>query len=302
MTGKLEGASKALDVAHKTVVLGMLPAAALFLNMQKDMFGQVMEKQRTLFEHGLKTRQMDVDLTVKFFDILESKRFSCFDENKAPLLDIIVQQHNSHNKVQIGAEVYENLVLEALQDQGCQVSKDAARVKDREGAVPIATSYQPLGENEQGPPAAADNTQIKRMLAKALAEEERRPAPAASSEPDVTGSTAPAAADAPAGADGWVAVGRYKGKADGFTNFTVFEPEQQKVNETGQIAPGATLRARWPVFLRRNTSDANQGRNPILGLVTEGTCARVVESRRDLRGQTWAAIDVAEACRSGAYL
>lgn len=83
---------------------------------------------------------MDVELTVKFYDILEPKRFACFDENKAPLLYIMIGQHNAHNRIPIDeAQVIQSLMAESLQNPSCRANQDSLLVASLGGGVPTRT-------------------------------------------------------------------------------------------------------------------------------------------------------------------
>lgn len=89
--------------------------------------------------------------------------------------------------------------------------------------------------------------------------------------------------------DGWVAVGRFPSVRAADQNFRV--PDSAVTN--GEIQFGTMIRARWTVNLRttyENTEE--QGLNPVLGVIQAGECVKVLESRADVRGQTWAYVDV----------
>ena len=97
--------------------------------------------------------------------------------------------------------------------------------------------------------------------------------------------------------DGWVAVGRFPSAQTAYQNFRV---PDGAVKKSGEIQFGATLRARWTVNLRKTyESPSERDINPVLGIIQAGECAKVLESRADVRGQTWAYIDVIP-CSGGA--
>jgi hypothetical protein len=303
MPGKFEGASGAIDLATKIIVTLAIPVATFVINHQINVQTQVIKDQSVAFEKGIKLRDMDVELTVKFYDILESKRFACFDENKAPLLNIMIRQHNAHNRIPIDeAQVVQSLLTESLQNPSCRANQDSLLVASFGEGVPRATSAEVRVTGGSRPLASLGNDAVKGAHGKVSAAiRDRRVASADGT--DVTASAGLVAANGsavPAGADGWVAVGRYNGQL-GFTNFSVFAPQLENVELTGAIAPDTTLRSRWSVFLRLNTSDTTQGGNPVLGVLTEGTCVKVRSSVPDLRGQTWAAVSLEPSCRSGDY-
>lgn len=92
--------------------------------------------------------------------------------------------------------------------------------------------------------------------------------------------------------DGYVAVGAFEGGA--FRNFTV--ETAAAVGDSGAIAGGAVIRARWTVNLRENLSDTRTGENRILSVLAADACVTVVESFPGTRGQTWALVDVRDTC------
>jgi NADH:ubiquinone oxidoreductase subunit 3 (subunit A) len=69
MPGKYEGASAAIDIATKIIVTLAIPVATFFINQQINLQTQVIKDQSAAFEKGIKLRDMDVELTVKFYDI-----------------------------------------------------------------------------------------------------------------------------------------------------------------------------------------------------------------------------------------
>lgn len=226
MPGKYEGASAAIDIATKIIVTLAIPVATFFINQQINLQTQVIKDQSAAFEKGIKLRDMDVELTVKFYDILEPKRFACFDENKAPLLNIMIRQHNAHNRIRIDeAQVIQSLMTESLQNPSCRANQDSLLVASLGGGVPRAQSAEVRMEGGARPLASLENDAVRGAHGKVTAVlRERRVASTDLAE--VTASLGPVAANGsavPPGADGWVAVGRYNGQL-GFTNFSVFAP------------------------------------------------------------------------------
>ncbi|MFO1056214.1 MAG: hypothetical protein U1E53_04525 [Dongiaceae bacterium] len=96
---------------------------------------------------------------------------------------------------------------------------------------------------------------------------------------------APEASEKP---DGYVAVGSYD-PATGFRNFTVVGGKP----DGASIAAATLIKARWSVYLRSNTGNTDSGGNPILGLIRQEDCVRVLASYPGVRGQTWAAVKLA---------
>jgi hypothetical protein len=91
--------------------------------------------------------------------------------------------------------------------------------------------------------------------------------------------------------DGWVAVGKPGSPHYADVNFEI--PHEDLVGES-KIRPGAIIRARWSVNLRKNThnTEAHAGLNEIVGVIQAGACARVLKSEPNIRSQTWASIEV----------
>ena len=92
--------------------------------------------------------------------------------------------------------------------------------------------------------------------------------------------------------DGWVMVGRLNSDRYSDMNFTL---PPKTANPDGTLKPGKTIRARWSVSLRknsRNLEDRQGYTGTSLGLLWGGECVKVIDSRRDGRGQTWAFIDI----------
>src|SRR5439155_20116019 len=64
--------------------------------------------------------------------------------------------------------------------------------------------------------------------------------------------------------DGFVALGRPLGAS--FTNFT-FVPGTGGMSGDGNVTAGSVLRSKWSVYLRTNTTNTEEGTNPIIGLI-----------------------------------
>ena len=94
---------------------------------------------------------------------------------------------------------------------------------------------------------------------------------------------------------GWVAVGRLKSERYSDVNFALLSPNATNPDET--IRPHEIIRARWSVSLRRNRynlEDRQGYSGTSLGLLWGGQCAKVIDSRLDGRGQTWAFIVIVQ--------
>jgi hypothetical protein len=85
----------------------------------------------------------------------------------------------------------------------------------------------------------------------------------------------------------FVAVGAFDRAKKTFRNFAV--PAATTMDD-GSIAAGTVIKAFWSVYLRSNTSDTTDNANPKLGVLDEGSCAKVERSTPGVRGQTWALV------------
>ena len=93
---------------------------------------------------------------------------------------------------------------------------------------------------------------------------------------------------------GWVAVGRLKSQRYSDVNFTL---PPKATNPDYTIKPSNIIRARWSVSLRtnsRNLEDRQGYTGTSRGLLWGGECAKVIDSRLDGRGETWAFIEIAQ--------
>ena len=86
----------------------------------------------------------------------------------------------------------------------------------------------------------------------------------------------------------FVSIGSFDAAAKSFRNFKV--PPGATTPEGG-IAAGTVVQARWSVYLRTNTSNTTENSNPVLGLLAENACAKVIQSTPGVRGQTWALVE-----------
>src|SRR6266540_3166698 len=100
--------------------------------------------------------------------------------------------------------------------------------------------------------------------------------------------------------DGWAAVGRI------FNTFSAHDPDnahlnfellsKDAINKDNTVKAGTMVRARWRVNLRENPDSMEQhgpdDKKP--NLMAAGECAKVLRSRANIRGQTWARLDVVE--------
>lgn len=284
----------AVDLTAKIVAALAIPVAGFLIDQRLKVQNAALEEQKTAFQQALQLRDKNVDLTLKFYDIIASPRFECMDEGHAPLLNVFIDVNNRFNDVKIdSAQIINVLTNDSLKSAKCKASLDAATVLKTAGGIPTASSAGSGTGDPGGSPSRDQNRQFKEAAAQAAqAYQGIRPGDGV---PKGAGNPAD-----PAGADGWVALGRFNGNT-GFTNFTVFGGFKGKVDGRGGLPPNLTLRARWAVYLRLTNADTARGDNPILGVLSEGTCAKVLQSVPDLRGQTWALVDVQDSCPQGDY-
>lgn len=87
--------------------------------------------------------------------------------------------------------------------------------------------------------------------------------------------------------DGFVALGRPLGSS--VTNFTLVTGS---MGNDGGVTDGSVLRSKWSVYLRTNTTNTEEGTNPIIGLIGERQCIRTLEAAPNVRGQTWARVQL----------
>lgn len=301
-----EQASRALyliDVSAKVVAAIAIPVATVFIDFRLKQQTSAIEAQKDAFEQSIKTREKDVELLLKFYEIIGSKRFECFDDSTTPLLKIYVDGNNKYSQIKFNfSELASSLAKSSLGNTSCKAHQDASIVVAEAGRVPVATS------SAVAMPGAAvgDRPKDANQLVKAAGGQVQKALdstpPQAGAAPRLETARAPVTrSSSPSdGADGWVAVGRYTPEL-GFTNFTVSGGYKNRVDATGVLQKDSIIKARWAVYLRYNNADTLLGSNPILGVVSEGACAKVLDALPELRGQTWASVDIQDTCPAGEY-
>ncbi|MBR0680478.1 hypothetical protein GXW74_08265 [Roseomonas eburnea] len=90
--------------------------------------------------------------------------------------------------------------------------------------------------------------------------------------------------------DGWVSVGRPNTTRYADLNFDLLQGAG--FTRDGGIPVGTRMSARWSVNLRANAEVTTGSENPVRGLISVGQCVRVLESRPNLRGATWAFVSL----------
>jgi hypothetical protein len=106
----------------------------------------------------------------------------------------------------------------------------------------------------------------------------------------------PAAGGQAVQGDGWVSVGRPGSTRYADQNFDLLGGAAFAAN--GALPRDTVMRARWTVNLRPSTEVAPGEGNAPRGVLAAGQCVRVLESRPNVRGGTWAFVDL-EDCAPG---
>jgi hypothetical protein len=272
--------SRWIDVGAKALTAIAIPIATLVIESSIRAQTGAIEQQGRAFEQSLKKQEKNVDLTLKFYEVIGSKRFECYDESKGPLLKVFLDTNNKYNDVQIPYEdVAGSLTKTSLTDPSCtKVAEDTeAAKKSNNGELPIVAA--------SGDPAAVQkNEQAKAAIAAAATSLHKTTA-----HPE----------DAPG--DGWVAVGRHHGNTDtkerhstklDFSNFSVVGGQSNQ----SKLELGMIIKTKVAVYLRYSSDDTGLGRNHILAVLSRGTCAVVKRTIPDLRSQTWARVDIQPSC------
>ena len=86
--------------------------------------------------------------------------------------------------------------------------------------------------------------------------------------------------------DGFVSLG--KASDEKASNFRAAASGAKAVGVVDELGPGSVLEARWPVNLRSNDSNTQAGTNPPILTIQEGSCVRLAQRPRLLRGSYWA--------------
>jgi hypothetical protein len=259
------GLFKWFDGGVKVVIALAVPVVGVYIDSSLKLQTAAIEKQNTAFEQLMKTREKNVDLTFKFYDVINSKRFECYDESNGPLLKVFIDTNNAYNAIKIQyADIANSLLMHAISEPTCKAFDDAKIIRQNHGLVPTANS---------APGASHKNSHVKnaaQVVSRSL-----------NAKPGLDES-----------GDGWVSLGHHDEK-DGFLHFELVDsPDQGEAS----LQVGSVLKASHAVYLRYTTDDTVLGDNPILAVLSEGTCAEVKNIIRHLRGNTWARVDVEETC------
>jgi len=263
--------SRLIDLGAKALTAVAIPIATFFIDSSIRSQTTAIQDQSRAFEQSIKKQEKSVDLVLKFYEVISSKRFECYDESKGPLLQIFIEANNLFNKdLQIDyGRVTASLVKNSLADENCKAHHDFVLAKQTPDSEVLVASSVP-GEHQ-------NNADIKNVAAAISKSRNSQNGPEKE------------------GGDGWLQLGRYKPQ-HGFPNFDVFA--DLSANHDGTLSQGTVVKSKVPTFLRYSTADTAVRKNPILAYFSEGTCAMVKRSIAHLRGHTWALVTIQESCPS----
>jgi hypothetical protein len=270
-----------IDGAAKVITAGAIPVIGFVVDGHLKVQTAALEQQKQVFEQVMTTRERNINLSLKFYEVIGSKRFECYDESKGPLLKIFLDTNNKYNDVKIPYEdVASSLTKTSLSDPTCtKVAEDAeAAKKSNNGDVPIVVA-------SSAPEAEQRNERVKATIDK------------------VAKSLHPTVAHPQEGpGDGWVAVGRHhenfdaKGHRSRKLDFSNFEVVGAQSAQDASLRQGMVIKTKASVYLRYSADDTGLGRNHILAVLSRGTCVAVERTIPDLRSQTWARVDIQPSC------
>jgi hypothetical protein len=270
-----------IDGIAKVVTAGAIPVIGVAVDDRLKAQTTALEQQKQAFEQVMSTRERNIELSLKFYEVIGSKRFECYDESKGPLLKIFLDTNNKYNEVKIPYEdVAGSLTKTTLSDPSCtKAVEDAQAAKDgNHGELPIVVASEAPGAEQKNKEAKAAIAAVAQNL------------PKRSTRPEEDAG------------DGWVAVGRHHENVDvtgrhatklDFSNFAVVGTQSSEVKS---LQPGMVIKTKTTVYLRHSADDTGLGRNHILAVLSRGTCVLVKRTIPDLRSQTWAQVDVGMSC------
>jgi hypothetical protein len=109
---------KWIDGGAKALIAVAIPVAGFAIDSSLKTQTEALEKQKAAY-------QRDVDLTLKFYDIIASKSFECFDESKGPLLRFFIETNNHYNESKIEyADIYGSLIKHTIANKDCKIGKE----------------------------------------------------------------------------------------------------------------------------------------------------------------------------------
>jgi len=265
---KIRSVVDIVDIAVKVVITtalfllyGTAKEQALIDKVRADALASQATALHTIADTSKSKQEANLVVVDKILNIFAEIHKQCLNEETSFFLDFLVQINNSYNDVKLDSSKL-GPILSAqatCTTSGGQTDVNAKVVQqENNGVIPFV-----------------DQQNIQRVQ-KQL------------SEKGVTVATTSNDSHAPA-PDGYVAVGIFDAASKSFRNFVV---KSGTVDPDGGIKPEAVLTARWSVYLRANTQNTDTGGNPIIGLIKEGDCVKVISAFPNTRGQTWAAVSL----------
>ena len=89
---------------------------------------------------------------------------------------------------------------------------------------------------------------------------------------------------------GFVAIGKKDAKSYSQINFNLAQTDKSAFFDDNAPQVGATLKARWSVNLRGNTKITTGKENPIVKVILENECVKIISKPKEVRSQFWAEV------------
>jgi hypothetical protein len=255
-----------VDAAHKAHELQRMQyelqqQQANVQKTQAESAKALAEQTKLLAEAQTVTRKEDAALVAMIVDLLFKQNLQCVTEDQSVMINFLTELNDEYNKVKLGSRIAGALnKRRACDQQNLAISRDAKLVQV-DGLIPNVSA-----SNVKGLLSSLKLKPEFEAAARSTDEQRRK------------------------GADGYVALGRPSG-SKAFTNFEL-------VGGTpaidANVPSGSIWRSRWSVYLRTNSSNTDEGSNPIIGVIEERQCVRIVDVFPNIRGQTWAAVGLTQ--------
>jgi hypothetical protein len=126
-----------IDIGTKLATATMIPIIAFFFDNQLKLQTEAVQRQNLAFEQFMQTRDKNIDLTLKFYEVISSKKLECYDESTGPLLKVFIDTNNQYNQVQMDYEqIASSLARSSLKDPNCKASEDAKSIIEEKRTIP----------------------------------------------------------------------------------------------------------------------------------------------------------------------
>lgn len=216
------------------------------------------EQTKTMAEAQTVTRKEDAALVTLIVDLLFKQNLQCRTEDQAVMIEFLVDLNDHYNQIKLGSRMPGAFARRRACEQNPAILADAKlTTQQAQGQIPDVDAA-----NVKAVLSSLNETAEFKMAASGTVEQQGK------------------------GADGFVALGRSTG-SKGFANFEYLGGTPMV---DANVPPGSVWRSKWSVYLRTNTNNTEEGSNPIIGVINEKTCVRIVETFPNIRGQTWAAV------------